>query len=169
MAGLRMAGPGMGVQSSGGVGRWLTPGPTGRRADGRCRAGTGRRFPRWAIPVETALPRSPRTLEAFPRGLPVGVGRWASRSRWATPYSVLGACGAVDQAKRWVTTAAVTGSSRRRRGSRGHSGANRYPEGGTVQGKRRPLRLGAWRPRRSRSAMRGRAYAATAPRIGRRS
>ena len=39
------------------------------------------------------------------------------------------------------------------------------PEGGTVQGTSGPRRIWAWRPRRMRSALRVRAYSATAPRM----
>jgi hypothetical protein len=37
-----MAGTGIGIHSSSGVGRLLAPGPIGSNADLRCRAGTGR-------------------------------------------------------------------------------------------------------------------------------
>ena len=167
LAWLMMAGSTIGTQSSGGVARGLTPGATGRRADLRCRAGTGCLVPRWARPVETGGRTIPRTRATCHRGWPMGVGRCAALQRFATWSSVRGGGGAVSHAHSGVPTAAVTGSSRRRRGSRGPSGSSREPEGGTVPGSSSPRRLVVGRPRRRRSAIRVRSDSATAPRIGR--
>ena len=66
--------------------------------------------------------------------------------------------GSVYPATLGATTAAFTGSSRRRGRSRGRAGSKIDPEGATVQGRRWPLRHVAWRPRRLRSALKGRSY-----------
>src|ERR1051325_9711991 len=50
-------------------------------------------------------------------------------------------------------------------GSRGRSGADRYPYGDTVHGNSAPAFNFICRPRRMRSAIRNRSYSATAPRI----
>jgi hypothetical protein len=162
---LLMAGTGMGIQSSGGAGRRVCPGPTGRNADGRTRAGAGRVRALAAVPSATGAPRIPRTEATGPRGCPRRVGLWAAVSRLATRSRVAGVWRSVYQAKIGATTAAFTGSSRRRGGSRGRSGATIDPSGATGQGSRWPRRHVAWRPRRLRSVIKVRAYSATAPRI----
>ncbi len=128
-------------------------------------AAAGRVRPREAPPGEGGERRRPRPAAPCQRFPPRGVGSGAALRRWATGDQ-LGVCpGAVSQATMGSTTAAGTGSRRPRRGSRGRSGARRAPEGARGHGHRGPRRRVAWRPRRLRSARRGRSSSATAARL----
>ena len=81
---LTIAGTGIAIHASGGAGCWLSPVPTGRKADVRWRAGAGRVRPREAVPAEAGDRRMPRTEATCHRGVPVGGGPWASLRRVAT-------------------------------------------------------------------------------------
>jgi hypothetical protein len=65
----------------------------------------------------------PRTLAAFHRGLPVGVGTPRSVSRLANWYTV--PCGSRYRSNSWVTNTASLGSTRTAAASRGRSGSSR--------------------------------------------
>ncbi len=103
--------------------------------------------------------------------LSAGGMRSALRRR-AIPESVSASGGAVSQAKICAPTVALPVSMPTRRGARGRGGAGArgvqdraVGRAGRVQGRRRPPRSVACRPRRLRSAISGRSYSAPAPRI----
>ncbi len=135
----------------------------------------------WATAEQAAASLRLRRLMAAGQGhvtLHAGLGRVAGRRadegrhrhghprrRWGRRWTLASRRGAVSQATMGSTTAAGPGSRRPRRGSRGRSGARRAPEGARGHGHRGPRRRVAWRPRRLRSARRGRSSSATAARL----
>ena len=118
-----IGGTGTSIQSSGGRGAWLIPGPAGSIADLRCRAGATRVRLVSARPAYAGFRSIQRTLAAFQRGWPLRVATPSSVSRRASRYTV--APGSRYQSNSCATSTASPGSTRTAAASRGRSGSSR--------------------------------------------